>query len=51
VWNALSYDIVNACSISSFKHKLETVNLDFYTCYSEAVTMLCFVWALVSVFY
>jgi len=32
VWNFISYDIVNACSVSSFKRKLEAVNLDFYTC-------------------
>jgi len=32
VWNALSYDIVNACSVSFFKRELETVNLDLYTC-------------------
>jgi len=30
VWNALSYD--TACSVSSFKHTLGAVNLDFYTC-------------------
>jgi len=32
VWNALSYDAVNACSVSSFKRKLDTVDLYLYTC-------------------
>ena len=29
VWNTLPTEVVNACSISSFKHKLDAVNLDF----------------------
>jgi len=28
VWNTLSHDVVNAFSVSSFKRKLDTVNLD-----------------------
>jgi len=27
IWNSLSSDIVNACSISVFKHKLELLTL------------------------
>jgi len=32
VWNTLSYDIVNACTVSSYKRKIEAVNFDLYTC-------------------
>jgi len=34
VWNDLSYDVVNACSVglSAFKRKLGAVNLDLYSC-------------------
>jgi len=32
VWNALSYNVVNACQVSSFKRKLDAINLDLYTC-------------------
>ena len=31
VWNTLPTEVVNACSISSFKHKLDAVNLDLYS--------------------
>ena len=33
VWNTLSHDVVNAFSVSSFKRKVDAVNLDLYTCY------------------
>jgi len=39
VWNALSYDVVNAYSVSSFKCKLGAVNLDLYA--NVSVTKLC----------
>jgi len=29
IWNSLSSGIVNACSISVFKHKLESLSVDF----------------------
>jgi len=32
VWNSLSYDVVNACSVSSLKGKLSAVNLDMHAC-------------------
>jgi len=32
VGNTLSRDLVNAFSVSSFKRKLDAVNLDLYTC-------------------
>ena len=33
VWNTLPTEVVNACSISSFKYKLDAVNLDLYSRY------------------
>jgi len=32
IWNSLSSDIVNACSISVFKHKLEFVDFTPFVC-------------------
>jgi len=36
VWNNLTYDIVNAVSLNSFKRKLDSVNFEMYTtCYYQ----------------
>ena len=49
IWNSLSTDIVNACSISAFKHKLEFV--DFTPlCSWSSLRPMCFIVVLFSFF-
>ena len=42
IWNSLSSDIVNACSIPVFKHKLESVDFTPFVCV-EFVLIFSFV--------